>query len=99
MGLIVFSVSSGNGNGGIGERARLLLRRRRMGLPPRQVDESGTRGGVVRQILEMVSGAAKNMKNTSTGCMAPLFDLFLRLWGDLEALTSFPQCLVITRIG
>ncbi len=66
MGLIVFSVSSGNGDGSVGERVRLLLRRQRMGPPPRRVNKSGARGGVVRQIFVMVSGAAKNIKNDST---------------------------------
>ncbi len=66
IGLIVFPVSGGNGDGGVGERVRLLLRRQQMGPLPRRVDGSDTRDGIVCQIFLMVLGAAKNMKNDGT---------------------------------
>ncbi len=48
---IVFPVSGGNGDGGVGGGVCLLLRWRRMGPLPRQVDESGARGGNVCRLL------------------------------------------------
>ncbi len=51
MSLIIFPVRGGNGDGGVGGGVRLLLRWRRMGPPPRQVDESGARGGFVHRLL------------------------------------------------
>ncbi len=51
MGLIVFPISSDNGNGGVGGGVRLLLQWWWMGPPPWQVDESGARGGIVRRLL------------------------------------------------
>ncbi len=66
MDLIVFPVRGGNGDGGVGRGVRLFLQRRWMGPPHWRVEESGARGGAVREFSVMVPGAPKNMKNEST---------------------------------